>query len=300
MLVKGSLMSLQFLNLSPEESELSKARFVVVPVPFDSATSYKSGARDGPQQILLASPQLEFYDEETGTEPWKYGIHTINPVEPVLSFELMAQKIKQVVSTVLKEKKIPVLIGGDHSVSIGAIEAIAERYDKKINIIQFDAHTDLRDEYQGSAYSHACVIRRVWGLGNVIQVGIRSVPKEDIEFLASHDRPPIWARDVNEDRASALQRLISMLKPWPCYVTIDLDCFDPSIMPGVGTPEPGGLLWWDMLAFLKTIVRHSSVCGFDVVELCPLPGYHACEFTSARLIYKFLSYMTAKDEGYEI
>lgn len=293
-------MSLQFLNLSHKESERSCAKFVVIPVPFDSATSYKAGAREAPQQIILASAQLEFYDEETGAEPWKHGIHTLEPLEPLLSFEKMAITIKESVASVLHEKKMPVVIGGDHSVSIGAIEAMAEQYHNKVNIIQFDAHTDLREQYQGSSYSHACVIRKVWERGNVIQVGIRAVPKEDMEFLSAQGRPPIWARDVHEDRSTAIDRLVSMLKPYPTYVTIDLDCFDPSIMPAVGTPEPGGLLWWDMLAFLKAIVRTSQICGFDVVELCPIAGYHACEFTAARLIHKILSYIIAKETGYEI
>jgi len=283
-------VTLQFLNIPPPYTDRDRARVVVIPVPFDSTTTYKAGARDGPASIISASPHMEFYDEETDSEIYEWGIHTIDPVEPVLPPEEMVARVRDVAEEIIAAGKLPVTLGGDHSVSIGAIEA-AHRLNGPLNIVHFDAHTDLRDSYQGSLYSHACVMRRVWSLGTVMQVGIRSLSKEEKDFLTEQQSRPIWARDLLADRNRCVDRLLRGLKDLPTYVTIDLDCLDPSIMPAVGTPEPGGLAWADITAFLKALARTTRIVGFDVVELSPIPGYHAADFTAARLVYKFLSYI---------
>jgi agmatinase len=281
---------MQFLDLSPPHSDFESAKVAMVPVPFDATTCYKSGARDGPSHIIAASPHMEFYDEETDSEPYLKGIHTLEPLEPVLPPEKMVSTVRETVEDLLDASKLPVIIGGEHSVSIGAIQAVCKKLGK-INIIQFDAHTDLRDSYLGTRFSHACVMKRVWDLGNVIQVGIRSISREEKDFLTSHGKEPVWAKDVIHDRESAIKAVISSLAPFPSYVTIDLDCLDPSIMPAVGTPEPGGLSWTDITAFLRALTKATNVVGFDVVELSPIPGHHASDFTAARLIYKFLAYI---------
>lgn len=281
---------MQFLGLNSPYSDRNTARAVIVPVPYDGTTCYKPGARDAPFHIIAASPHMEFYDEETDSEPYLQGIHTLEPLEPTHLPEKMASMVRESVQDIISEFKLPVTIGGEHSVSIGAIQAASEVFGR-INIVHFDAHTDLRDSYLGTRFSHACVLRRVWNIGNVIQVGIRSVSREEKEFLSTQGREPVWAKDIIEDRASSIRAVLSLLEPLPTYVTIDLDCLDPSIMPAVGTPEPGGLSWTDITRFLRELAGATRIIGFDVVELSPIPGYHAADFTAARLIYKFIAYI---------
>ncbi len=283
-------MSLQFLDLTPPYSNRDRAKVVMVPVPFDATTCYKAGARHGPMHILAASPHMEFYEEEVGTEVYRCGIHTIAPLEPRISPEAMAGDVEREVLQILREQKLPVVLGGEHSVSIGAIKAAASSKGP-LDIIQFDAHTDLRDEYQGSPYSHACVMRRVWDLGDVIQIGIRSISREEVDFLDRKGKKPIWARDILKDPNGTKERILSRLNGRPVYITIDLDCLDPGIMPSVGTPEPGGLLWHHLTGLLKAITACGNVIGFDVVELSPIPGLHAPDYLAARLVYKLLGYI---------
>ena len=263
----------------------------MVPVPYDSTTCYKAGARDGPMHILAASPHMELYEEEAGQEVYQCGIHTMDALEPCISPESMAEKVEQAVAGILSQRKLPVVLGGDHSVSIGAIRATAKSVGQ-LDIIQFDAHTDLRNEYQGSPYSHACVMRRVWDLGNVIQAGIRSTSREEMEFLEKSGTTPLWARDIIEmDPGRAAEMLTGRLTGRPVYITIDLDCLDPGIMPSVGTPEPGGLLWHQLTGMLRAISETGKIIGFDVVELSPIKGMHAPDYIAARLIYKLIGYI---------
>ncbi len=263
----------------------------MVPVPFDLTTCYRAGARDGPMHILAASPHMELYEEEAGREVYRCGIHTMDPIEPCISPESMACEVEKAVSGIFKQGKLPVVLGGDHSVSIGAIRAAAGARGP-LDIIQFDAHTDLRDEYQGSPYSHACVMRRVWEFGKVIQAGIRSTSEEEMNFLKNSGETPLWAREILEkDLSEAAELIMGRLTGRPIYITIDLDCLDPGIMPSVGTPEPGGLLWHHLTGLLKAICDTNRVIGFDVVELSPIPGMHAPDYLSARLIYKLIGYI---------
>lgn len=285
-------MPYQFLPITSHETDRDRAKVVVIPVPFDFTASYKTGARDGPQAILSASKNLELYDEETGTEVYRQGFYTMEPLEPILPVEEMVKEIRNTVDSVLKKGQFPIVLGGDHSVTIGAIEAACKHFGRT-NIVQFDAHTDMRESYLGTPYSHACVMRRVWKSGNVIQIGHRATSREEMELLTAEGRLPIWAKDVIYDRKQAIRTLLERMEPLPTYITIDLDSLDPSIMPATGTPEPGGLSWFDLLECLKAVTDQTQVIGFDVVELSPLPGFHAADFLAARLIYKLASYIFA-------
>ena len=283
-------MGTQFLALGHEFSSEDKASWIIIPVPFDATTCYRPGARFGPQAIIDASCQMELFDEELLSEPFRHGIHTRSPVEPLIDPKEMALNVEEVVASILSGGKRVCVLGGDHSISIGAIEA-AKRVYGKINLVQFDAHLDLRENYQGSPYSHACVMRRVWDGTNPIQVGIRSYSREEYDFLVGQDRLPLTAYSVRQDLEGTTLELARRLEAaLPTYVTIDLDCLDPSIMPAVGTPEPGGLNWFDLLSLLRTITRTTTVIGFDCVELAPVPGLNHPEYTASRLVYKMIGY----------
>ena len=287
-------MGRQFLNLSPEFSELNEARWVIIQAPYDSSVCYRPGARFGPQAILEASSQLEYFDEELLCEPFRIGIHTRNPIEPVVDPEDMSMLVREEALTFFAMGKRVCLLGGDHSVSIGAIQSAHKVYGR-LNLVQFDAHLDLRDSYQGSTHSHACTMRRVWEMVNPVQIGIRSFSKEEFQFLKNEASEPIYARNIHASIEGALEEMNRRLLPeLPTYVTVDLDCLDPSIMPAVGTPEPGGLGWYQMLLFLREIATRYDVVGFDCVELAPIPGMNFPEFTAARLVYKIIGY-TLKD-----
>ncbi len=279
-------MGMQFLG-SPHSVTLEESRFLMIPAPFDATASYGTGARFGPERIIEASKQLELFDEELLIEPWKAGICTASRVDLPVVAEKAVDMIASAAGSAFHSGKIPVLLGGDHSVTIGAIKAAHECFGP-LDILQFDAHADLREEYQGTRYSHACVMRRVWGLGNVIQVGIRSFSKKEWEFIKAQDKIPLLAKDVIADIDKATDATLSRLSGRPLYITIDVDCLDPSMMPATGTPEPGGLLWHHLLTVLSAVVERSQVIGFDVVELAPVPGLHYPEYTIARLVYRLV------------
>jgi len=287
----------QFLGLT--DARATEAGVVIIPVPFDATVCYKAGARDGPARIIEASPHMEFYDEDAGCEGAEWGIYTDIPVDPVLLPDRLASKVEKRVGEWLSRGKLPVVLGGDHSVSIGAIRAVASAY-PGLTVVQFDAHTDLRDTYQGTPYSHACVMRRIWDVAKVVQVGIRSTSREEFLFLKEEGREPIWARDVETDFENSLKRLKAYLEPGPVYITIDLDVLDPSVMPAVGTPEPGGLGWYHLVDMVKCVMATAEVVGFDVVELSPLPGLHAADFLAARLVYKVISLLYAKEMSRQV
>jgi agmatinase len=268
---------------------LDTAKFVLLPVPYDATSTYIKGSRHGPAAVLDASYQLENYDIETGTEPYKAGIYTDKPVTEDSSPEKMVEAVHHRVSKLLALGKFIVTIGGEHSVSIGSIKAHVEKFEN-LSVLQLDAHSDLRDEYQGSKFNHACVMARVRELCPVVQAGIRSM--DIVEKKLMTPGRVFFAEDIYNDRSyidSLLEKLSNNV-----YITIDLDVFDPSIMPSTGTPEPGGLLWYDVLALLRAVCRKKNVVGFDVVELCPNENNKAPDFTAAKLIYKILAYKFAR------
>lgn len=263
-----------------DESEI-----IILPVPYDETSTWMRGADKGPDAILEASVNLEFYDIETSSEAHLKGINT---VEPILEKETPAKLVRAVYDrtlSLLNEKKFPVIIGGNHSVPIGAFRAYSEFYDD-LTILQLDAHADLRQEYEGSEYNHACAMARAREYAPVVQVGIRSMSVGELPY-ADKERM-FFAHQLYSDKSlysKALEKLSRNV-----YITIDLDVFDPSIMPSTGTPEPGGPDYFELMFFLRDVVSKRNVVGFDVVELCPSASNKSPDFLAAKVIYQLLSY----------
>jgi agmatinase len=276
---------INFGDLPEEYSTLEKAEIVILPVPYDRTSTWIKGSDKGPAAIIEASGNMELYDIETDSEVYRMGIYTAEPVNGQMFPEDMVASVREKVGHYIRKNKYVVVIGGEHSVSIGSVMAHIEK-DTHISVLQLDAHSDLRDEYEGSRYNHACVMARISELCPIVQVGIRSM---DFSEKAALDTSRIFfAEDVRRDK-SWIEKVISKLSE-KVYITIDLDVFDPSIMPSTGTPEPGGLLWYDLLELLKSVFNGKRVVGFDVVELCPNEKNKAPDFLAAKLIYKLLSY----------
>jgi len=280
-----------FGGLPEEYSSATSAKIVIVPVAYDATSTWIKGADRGPAAIIEASANMELYDIEMDSEVYREGIYTDKMIEEKLSPENMVEKVKKRVRDHLDENKFAVVLGGEHSVSIGSVKAHIENKGD-IMVLQLDAHSDLRDQYEGSKYNHACVMARVKELCPIVQVGIRSMDYSEKEIM---DRANVFfAEDIysSADRTcptSWIERVISKLKD-KVYVTIDLDVFDPSIMPSTGTPEPGGLLWYDVLKLLRQVADKRDIVGFDVVELCPNDRNKAPDFLAAKLVYKLLGY----------
>ncbi len=276
-----------FLGL-PEDRE--RARVAFIPAPYDATTTWRPGTREGAARILAVSPHLEFFDEETLTEPYRtLGFYTFPAPELPVAPEKALESLEGLVEEALAEGKFPVLLGGEHTVTLAALKALKRRLGP-FQVLYLDAHLDLRDRYQGTPYSHACVFRRALEAGlSIVPVGIRALDREEWELVEQEKIPVFWAREIKRDFPAFLKRLKAVLRA-PLYVSIDLDALDPAEAPGVGTPEPGGLNWYEVLAILR-LVSEERVLGFDVVELLPLPGDPRTEFLAARLIYKFLAYL---------
>jgi len=280
-----------FGGLPEEYSSATSAKIVIVPVAYDATSTWIKGADRGPAAIIEASANMELYDIEMDSEVYREGIYTDKMIEEKLSPEDMVEKVKKRVRDHLDENKFAVVLGGEHSVSIGSVKAHIENKGD-IMVLQLDAHSDLRDQYEGSKYNHACVMARVKELCPIVQVGIRSMDYSEKEIM---DRANVFfAEDIysSADRTcptSWIERVILKLKD-KVYVTIDLDVFDPSIMPSTGTPEPGGLLWYDVLKLLRQVADNRDIVGFDVVELCPNDRNKAPDFLAAKLVYKLLGY----------
>ena len=271
---------------------LRGAKFAVVPVPYDLTSTYQSGSRRGPAAIIEASTNMELYDEELKKETYLAGIHTTLPV-PIDSRgpKNMVSSVRKKISRIVSLNKIPVMLGGEHSITFGAVQAMIEKY-PKLTVLQFDAHADLRDTYQGSPYNHACVARRISELCSLVQVGIRSMSKEEGDFLPQ-SKVKSYSADFVLDKKNRAETIFKDLQG-DIFITIDLDVFDPSIMPATGTPEPGGLYWNDVLQLLRFVSASCNIRGFDVVELAPLPGIVAPDFMAAKLIYRLMGYITNK------
>jgi agmatinase len=280
---------MNFGGIYPECS-LRDAKFVVIPVPYDLTSTYQSGSRKGPAAIIEASTNMELYDEELKKETYMTGIHTTLPVAiDARGPKNMVNIVSKKISRIAKLNKIPVMIGGEHSVTLGAVQAMIEKY-PELTVLQFDAHADLRDTYQGSPYNHACVARRISEICPLVQVGIRSMSKEEGEFLPQ-SKVKSYSADFVLEKKNWAEAVCNDLSG-DVFITIDLDVFDPSIMPATGTPEPGGLYWKDILHLLKLVSASCNIRGFDVVELAPLPGIVAPDFMAAKLIYRTMGYIT--------
>ncbi|MDV2504236.1 MAG: agmatinase [bacterium] len=285
----------RFLALDDERAGWEAARVAILPVPYDATTSYQPGCRFGPRAILDASRYVEEYDEELEVEPCDVGIYTCPEVEPVAGDpKAMLDRVAMLVSSLIEHGKTAVTLGGEHTLTRAAVEAHVAAHGN-LTVLQLDAHLDLRDTYHDSAFSHACVMRRVWDVAPVVAVGARSCSSEEHRWLAERGGACFWAREATGDAAWAEAICSSLTER--VYVTIDLDVFDPAVMPAVGTPEPGGLDWPTVALLLKTVAARRQVVGFDIMELSPIPGLRAPEVLAAKLLYKMVGYLFFLNRG---
>lgn len=279
-----------FLGLPPELTGYRQAAAVVWPIPMERTTSYVSGTARGPRAIVDASRFAETYDEELGAEPSRRGIHTLPEMDTRHgSVEDLLANLKRVAGSLLDDGKFFVALGGEHSLTPPLVAASAERF-PGLSVLQVDAHSDLRDQYEGSRHSHACAMRRVVEMCPAVQVGIRSMSPEeaaDVGRLPTRIFPAhkLHARPAAEWIAEVLAALSDTV-----YLTFDIDGLDPALVPATGTPEPGGLGWYETLALLRALFEQKRVVAADLVELLPQPGQHASDFLCARLVYKMISY----------
>lgn len=274
-----------FGDLPVAYSNKEKSGIVILPVPYDETSTWMKGADSGPRALIEASRNMELYDTETGGEVYHRGIFTDIPLEVPSQAELMVNHVYQAVSEWMKQGKFVVTLGGEHSVSIGAAKAHHMQY-PDLSVLQLDAHTDLRQDYQGSAYNHACTMARIREFCPITQVGIRSMDIEEKKYI---DPARVFFQERIHYQANWMQDVLGTLSG-KVYITIDLDVLDPSIMPSTGTPEPGGMDWYTILALIKMVAENRELVGFDVVELCPSKHNRAPDFLAAKLVYKVLGY----------
>lgn len=295
----------QFLESEIEVRAAADCRFQVIPVPFEATVSYGGGTAGGPAAILEASCQLETptaykagYNQTGCNLPLEQGIFTWPAVDCSGPAEMVLERIEAAVEQALASgpRALPVLLGGEHSVTLGALRALKKRYGQ-FGVIQFDAHADLRDSYEGSPYSHACVMRRaVDDLGlALLQFGVRSLSPEEVEFRKLKEIPHLDASQAMFPLSSSFEPtgIIPDDFPHQAFLTFDIDALDASLMPATGTPEPGGLFWWDALRLVEASLSGRTCLGFDVVELAPIAGLHAPDFTAARLVYEIMGIIDA-------
>lgn len=320
-----------FLGLPIRFSDYARAKFAVLPIPYDSTTSFQTGTREGPAAIIRASQQVEMFDEELEGEFYKAGIATLDSlISNMAGPQAMHEDIYQAARRVVRDGKTLIGIGGEHSVTSGLVRAVMGKH-KKLSILQIDAHLDLRHEWEGTPYSHASVMRRCLDLGaSLVSVGIRNVSLEEHQFLRGragsarrNSSPPLPREDkgrsrrvghahqpplpssTNGNKGGAVEvitaRQAHMEDDWVdralnalgenVYITIDIDGFDPAYAPGTGTPEPGGLDWYQVTGLLRLAAAEKNIVGMDVVEVMPIPGQAVTEFLAARLIYKLIGYI---------
>ena len=284
------MIKTNFGGFPSEYSSLKTSKIVLLPVPYDKTSTWIKGADKGPDAILEASPNLEFYDLETDSEVFKRGIFTDKPVTEDESPEKMVKAVKERIKAHLKNSKFVATIGGNHSVSIGAFAAHSEQF-KDLCILQLDAHSDLRDEYEGSKLNHACAMARAKEFCPIVQVGIRSM--DICEKSNMNKNSVFFAKDIYQN-TEWIKKVIPKLSK-KVYLTIDLDVFDPSLMPSTGTPEPGGLQWYPVIELIKEVIKQRELVGFDIVELCPNPNNKGSDFMAAKLVYTILTHRFLKN-----
>jgi agmatinase len=284
-----------FAAVPPEFAEYERARVVVLPVPYDSTTTGRAGARDGPRAIIDASEDMELHDLALGWEPYRWGIHTLPEVAAHAgSAEAMVRRVEEIVGELLDDGKLVATLGGEHTVAVGALRAHAGRT-SELSVLAIDAHADLRDEYLDTPYNHACTLRRISESCPVVQVGLRSASVEEAALIQERNLPffsPEALRVLLTDPQQLLRHLSQNV-----YVTIDLDGLDPSQMAAVGTPEPGGLTWDEVTALLGVVARGRRIVGFDVTELSPDLGPKACAQLAAKLTYRLVGLALGPPEG---
>jgi agmatinase len=284
---------LSFGGAMPHTATFESARAVILPVPVDRTTSYVGGTRNGPHEILQASSHMELWDEEMQVDAHHAGIFTLPEMElPFGELPPLMDEIQRVAGEVFQRDKFLVTLGGEHSITPPLVAAAAARY-QGLGVLQIDAHADLRDTYMGTRHNHACAIRRTLEFARVTQVGIRSMSTEEAEAASSLGTAIFYDHSMRRDPLW-INRVVDTL-PETVYITIDVDGLDPAIMPATGTPEPGGLSWYEALALLRATIERRRVVACDVVELSPLPGIMAPNFLCAKLVYKILAYRFAEE-----
>lgn len=283
----------QFLGTTPTSTDFERARVVILPVPLDRTTTYVQGTRSGPHEILAASSHMELWDEETESDGHSLGIYTLPEMElPFATMDDVVEEIRRVSSAILEKDKFLVVLGGEHSITPPVVASVARRF-RDLSVLQIDAHADLRDSYDGSPYNHACAMRRVLEHARTTQVGIRSLSPEEAAAVPTLQTTIFYDFSMRRD-PQWMERVVESLGN-DVYITIDVDGLDPAIMPATGTPEPGGLSWYETLALLRKVIESRRVVACDVVELSPTPGLVAPNFLCAKLVYKILSYRFGKD-----
>lgn len=275
----------------------SESQVVILPIPYEATTTYRQGCQNGPDAILDASTQVEFYDEELDWEVCHdIKIYTHNAIADTrdnyhVSSEEMLQATQDTVAKLVKDGKFVVSLGGEHSITAGVVEGYRQAYpDESFTVVQIDAHGDLRHEYEGSIYNHACVMRRIVDMNlPTVQIGIRAICKEEADLIKEKNLAVFRARDLAFS-LDWIEKALASIKTPKVFLTIDLDGIDPTIIPGVGTPEPGGLNWYAFMKFLHQVFQRFEVIGADVMELAPIADSVVSEFTAAKLVYKLIGY----------
>ncbi|MFO0148010.1 MAG: agmatinase [Microcystis sp.] len=295
MLLSCATGSEQFLG-SEAIASYATAKAVILPIPYEATTTYRKGCETGPAAVITASQQLEAYDEELKRETClEVGIYTHEAIadtrqQPQLSAEEMLAVTTATVSRLIADDKFVVAVGGEHAITTGVVQAYRQALSEPFTVVQIDAHGDMRFEYEGSHHNHACVMRRVLEMGlPTLPVGIRAICREEAELIAKQQIPVIWDRDIAGD-PNWIEKAIAKITTEKVFLTIDVDGIDPALIPGVGTPEPGGLSWHQTLGFLRRLFQTHQVIGCDVMELAPISDSVVSEFTTAKLIYKLIGY----------
>jgi len=283
----------EFGGSTPLATDFERARVAILPIPLDRTTSYVSGTRTGPHEILVASSHMELWDEETGTDVHGIGITTLPEMElPYASMDEVVCEIRRVVAELMKRDKFLVVLGGEHSITPPIVAAVADKY-PGLSVLQLDAHADLRESFMGTPHNHACAMRRSTEFAPITQVGIRSLSTEEAAAIPSLRTTIFYDYNMRDD-PRWMDRVVESLTD-TVYITIDVDGFDPAIMPATGTPEPGGLAWREALALLRKVIEARNVVGCDLVELSPIGGNVAPNFLCAKLLYKILTYRFRRD-----
>lgn len=278
-----------FLGIPSDEAGFDGSAVVILPVPYETTVSYMGGTRFGPRGVLHASRFVELYDHELDAAPHTLGVHTLP--ELLLSGagpETALAQLRQAIDALANAGKFVIMLGGEHSISAPPIQAHADRASATLSVLQLDAHADLRSEYEGTPYSHASVMYRVHRQVNIVPVGIRSLTADERRIISDRAIPVVWGHEVGLD--GWIDRVVGALGE-QVYITIDVDYFDPSLVPATGTPEPGGGTWYPTLALLERVFAEKTVVGCDVVELAPIPGLVAPDFLSAKLVYKLIGFL---------
>ncbi len=282
-----------FLGLDESASDFGAAGVVILPVPYESTTSYGGGTSAGPRAILESSRYIELYDQELGSEPWELGIATLPQLQLTGAGAGAAMgELRSAYDRVLAAgpDKFVIALGGEHSISGPLIQSWVDRLGgERLTVLQFDAHTDLRPKYEGTRHSHASVMHQVHESVDIVAVGIRSLTSDEARLAEGRDNIRVFYADDIHTGEEWLDEVVGALGD-NVYITFDVDCFDPSLVPSTGTPEPGGLSWYPVLRLLRRVFEVSTVRAVDVVELAPVPGLHAPDFLVAKLIYKMIGY----------